>query len=67
MNGYPQHHTPVDLAARPLFGPDEARARLDELSRLIREYLAEGEDYGLAEGALKPIRRGKALPRLRAG
>ena len=44
-----------ERAPRPLFGPAQARARTRELADLIKEFLVEGEDYGLVSGAPKPI------------
>lgn len=45
----------ADAALKPVFGPAQARSRVRELHDLVREYLVEGEDYGLMEGASKPI------------
>lgn len=55
MKTAPNQNAPADLALRPLFGPAEAQARARELAELLREYMVEGEDYGLVQGAPKPI------------
>jgi len=55
MTASAQNRRPADMAGRPLFGPAQARARARELTGLVKEYLVEGEDYGLVNGAPKSI------------
>ncbi len=45
----------ADPAPRPLFGPEQARDRTRQLHSLIKEFLVAGEDFGLTDGAPKPI------------
>lgn len=50
-----QNKPTPEWASRPMFGPAQARARTRELADLVKEFLVEGEDYGLVSGAPKPI------------